>query len=117
MLLLIVITVSDESSRVARDIANEIATVFKEEIVTIYDIENVSIVDRAIKEEEPYNIHTAKQYLIGTGAGFLLGSLIVTVMFYFDDSVKTIEDIEQKVELSVLTTVPKYRGKKKQGRR
>ena len=109
---LIVISVFDENNKTARDIANEIATVFKEEITSIYNIENISIVDVAVKSKEPYNINVVKQYVMGTGAGFLLGSLIVTVMFYFDDSIKKPEDIEEKVGLSVLSTVPKYKHKK-----
>lgn len=110
---LIVISVVDKDSKLARDIANEIAKVFKEEITTIYNIENISIVDVAIKAKDAYNVNPLKQYVIGVGSGFLISSLIITVMFYFDDSIKKSEDIEEKVGLSVLSTVPKYKGKKK----
>lgn len=110
---LIIISVVDKDSKLARDIANEIAKVFKEEITTIYNIENISIVDVAIKAKDAYNVNPLKQYVIGAGSGFLIGSLIITVMFYFDDSIKKPEDIEEKVGLSVLSTVPKYKGKKK----
>lgn len=109
---LIIISVSDIDSGVARDIANEIATVFKREITSIYNIENISIVDDAVQAKEPYNVSAVKQYIIGIGAGFLIGSLIVTVMFCFDDSIKRPEDIEEKVGLSILSTIPKYRPKK-----
>lgn len=109
---LIVISVVDEDNKLARDIANEIATVFKEEITSIYNIENISIVDVAVKSKEPYNVNALKQYVIGTGAGLLVGSLIIVVMFYFDDSIKKPEDIEEKTGLSVLSTVPKYKKKK-----
>ena len=91
---LIVISVVDKDSKLARDIANEIAKVFKEEITTIYNIENISIVDVAIKAKDAYNVNPLKQYVIGVGSGFLIGSLIITVMFYFDDSIKKPEDIE-----------------------
>lgn len=110
---LIIISVVDKDSKLARDIANEIAKVFKEEITTIYNIENISIVDVAIKAKDAYNVNPLKQYVIGVGSGFLISSLIITVMFYFDDSIKKPEDIEEKVGLSVLSTVPKYKGKKK----
>lgn len=110
---LIIISVVDKDSKLARDIANEIAKVFKEEITTIYNIENISIVDVAIKAKDAYNVNPLKQYVIGVGSGFLISSLIITVMFYFDDSIKKSEDIEEKVGLSVLSTVPKYKGKKK----
>lgn len=110
---LIVISVVDEDSNVAKVIANEIASVFKDEIIEIYNIENISIVDKAVKAQTPYNINILKQYLLGFGAGFLLGSSIVIMMFYFDDSIKTTEDIENKIGLNVLSSVPKYKPKKK----
>lgn len=109
---LIFISVVDEDKEIARDIANEIAEVFIEDIPNIIPIDNVNLVDKAIKAKEPFNINVLKQYIIGTGAGFVLGSLVVVVMFYFDDSIKKPEDIEEKTGLSVLSTVPKYKKKK-----
>lgn len=109
---LINITVTDEDSKLACDIANEIANVFIEDIPNIIPIDNISLVDEAVEAEDAYNINILKQYIIATLAGFLIGSLIVTVMFYFDDSIKKPEDIEEKIGLSVLSTVPKYKNKK-----
>ena len=110
---IIVITVTDTDSIKARDIANEIAKVFQKDIANIIPIDNISLVDEAVEASEPYNVNVLKQYIIGVGAGFLIGSMIITIMFYFDDSIKRPEDIEEKVGLSVLSTVPKYKGKKK----
>jgi len=109
---LIVISVVDEDEELACNIANELAEVFIDDIPNIIPINNISLVDEAVVAEKPYNVNVVKQYVIGIGAGFLIGSLIVTIMFYFDDTIKKIEDIEEKVELSVLSTVPKYNNKK-----
>lgn len=109
---LIVISVYNEDSRLARKIANEIASVFKNEIPEIYNIENVSIIDKALISKEPYNVNVIKQFVLGTGAGFLVGSILIVGLFYLDDSVKTEEDIENKLGLSVLGRVPKYKSKK-----
>jgi len=109
---LIVISVYDENNKTARRIANQIAEVFKSEITEIYNIENVSIIDKALVSEEPYNVHVAKQFIIGTALAFLLGSILIVVIFYFDDTIKSEEDIEHKIGLSVLGSVPKYKGKK-----
>ena len=114
---LILITVVDEDSGVAKNVANEIASVFKEEITSIYNIENISIVDMPIQAEEPYNVNVLKQYIIGIGAGFLIGSLLVIIKFYFDDSIKKPEDIEEKIGLSVLSTVPKYKKARRENKR
>ena len=110
---IIIVSVTDEDKKVAKTIANEISNIFKEEITKYYPIENVTILDSAVVDDEPYNINILKQYLIGFGLGFLLGSGIVAIIFYFDDTVKTVEDIETKIGLSVLSTVPKYKPKKK----
>lgn len=109
---LIVISVYDEDSRVAQNIADEIANVFKTEIIKIYNIENVSIIDKALVSKDPYNVNVLKQLVIGIGAGFVLGSILITILFYMDDTVKTEEDIENKLGLSVLGRVPKYKNKK-----
>lgn len=109
---LIVISVKNEDATLAKLIANEIAKVFKEEITKIYNIENISIVDKAVKAKEPYNISLVKQYLVGFALGFILGSGLIVMMFYFDDTIKSQEDIENKVGLSVLTSVEKYKPKK-----
>ena len=110
---LIVISVRDEDAQVAKNIANEIASIFKSEITSIYNIENISIVDRAVQATDPYNISIVKQYFIGLALGFIAGSGLITVVFYFDDSIKSQEDIENKIGLSVLASVPKYKPKKK----
>lgn len=114
---IIVITVTDTDSIKARDIANEIAKVFQKDIANIIPIDNISLVDEAVEANKPYNVNVLKQYIIGAGAGFLIGSMIITIMFYFDDSIKRPEDIEEKVGLSVLSTVPKYKNKKKSKRK
>lgn len=110
---LIIISVIDESGSISRNIANEIAKVFKAEITSIYNIENISIVDEAVLATEAYNVNIPKQYAMGIGAGFILASMIITICFYFDDSIKKPEDIEEKIGLNVLATVPRYTGKKK----
>lgn len=114
---IIVITVTDTDSIKARDIANEIAKVFQKDIANIIPIDNISLVDEAVEASKPYNVNVLKQYIIGVGAGFLIGSMIITIMFYFDDSIKRPEDIEEKVGLSVLSTVPKYKNKNKSKRK
>lgn len=109
---LIVISVYNEDNNLAKYIADEIANVFKKEIVEIYNIENVSIIDSAIISDIPYNVHILKQFLIGGALGFVLSSAIILFFFYLDDTIKTEEDIERKIGLAVLGSVPKYVKKK-----
>ena len=95
----------------AKNIANKISQVFEEEITEIYNIENVSVIDEATAGKEPYNVHVFKQLVMGTGIGFLLSSLAIAILFYFDDTVKSEEEIERELKLPILGAVPKYKDK------
>ena len=109
---IIIITVKDEVPSKATLIANEISRIFKEEIDKYYPIENVNVLDNAVDAKDPYNVNIIKQFIIGFGFGFILGSGIITLIFYFDDTIKSQNEIETKLELNVLSAVPKYRRKK-----
>ncbi len=104
---LIRIVVSDESPQTARDIANEISKVFAKEIAEYYKVDNISVVDEASISSTPYNINATKQNVIYLVVGFVLGFAIIFISFYFDTSVKDIKTIEDKLNLTVLGTVPK----------
>lgn len=105
------IYVYNEDSLLAKNIANKISQVFEEEITEIYNIENVSVIDEATAGKEPYNVHVFKQLVMGTGIGFLLSSLAIAILFYFDDTVKSEEEIERELKLPILGAVPKYKDK------
>lgn len=110
---LIRITVNDTDPENARLIADEIATVFSNEIVEIYSIKNISIIDRAILNTKPYNMNFVKEVIIYSLVGIVLGVGIVFVIFYFDTTIKSTEEIQEKLGLPVLGVVPKVERKKK----
>ena len=113
---LISITVVSEESKIAPDIANEIADVFSDDIVTIYNIQNISIIDYAIESQKPYNISYTKQTIIAFLAGVVISCAIIFVMFYFDTTIKSSDDIEEKLGITVIGTVPVH-SKKKGGKK
>ena len=100
------ISVSDENNQLAADIANEIARVFMEDIKTRYNLQNVSVLDEAVAESSPYNVNIAKEIVLYILIGVVLGCAIVFVMFYFDTSIKSSTEIEEKFGLAVLGNVP-----------
>lgn len=100
------ISVSDENNQLAADIANEIARVFIEDIKTRYNLQNVSVLDEAVAESSPYNVNIAKEIVLYILIGVVLGCAIVFVMFYFDTSIKSSTEIEEKFGLAVLGNVP-----------
>lgn len=102
---IIKIEVSNEDNRMAKDIADTTANVFKKEVQKIYNLTNVSIVDKAYLEKQPYNINLTKQLSIISIAGLFVGGIIVFLIFYFDTSIKSGNDIEEKLGLSVIGNV------------
>ena len=104
---LIRISVSDKDTEIATRIANEIANVFTTEIQKIYKLNNVSVVDRAVNSVKPYNINYLKDNLIYIMIGLVLSCGIIFVRFYFDTTIKTSEEIENKLGLTVMGIVPK----------
>ena len=101
------ISVSDKDPRVATKIANEIAKVFTEEIQKIYKLNNVYTLDKAVAESNPYNVNYIKDNIIFLMAAAVVSCGVIFICFYFDTTIKTGEDIENKLGLTVIGIVPK----------
>ena len=71
---------------------------------------NVSILDEAIPPRFP--IKPRKRINLGMGAmfGLFLGIAVVFFLDYLDNTIRTPEDVEKFLGLSVLSVVPKMRG-------
>ena len=102
---IIKITVNNESADMAMKIANSTASVFTKEISSLYKMDNVSILDYATINESPYNINILKQLIIYILAGLVISLGTVFMIFYFDRTIKSVEQIEQKIKLPVLGSV------------
>ena len=111
---IIKINAEDKDAIKAKNIANITANYFKKEIVDLYNMNNVNILDEAIQEKNPYNINITKQIIVYFMIGLILAIGIVFVVFYFDRTIKSAEQIEQKIKLPILGSVEEYQkgGKK-----
>lgn len=118
---IIQIAVVDQDPEMARKIANEAANVFINKIAKeYYSMDNVYVVDEAKASEEPYNINHIKDLIIFAGIGFVISCVYVLIANMLDTTVKSKEDIEKKLGLTVLTEMPIYESsvkKAKGGRR
>ena len=100
------VSVKNENAEKAKDIANELAKVFTEQINDIYKIENIKIVDKAELEIKPCNVNHAIDVIIATVLGIFLSSLLVLMICFFDNTIKDIKDIEEKVKLQCIGALP-----------
>lgn len=100
------------------EIATEMTDVFTKDIVEIYNIQNISIIDVAEVDEEPVNISYTKNIAIFAIIAFILVAGVIFILYYFDNTIKTEEDIQKLTGLPVLCMVPKIsdaKGGKKNG--
>lgn len=104
---IIKITVSDANNKKASKIANEISNVFMTEIPKIYKLNNVSVLDKAEASVNPYNVNYVKDNAIYMLIGLVLSCGVIFIKFYFDTTIKTSEEIENKLGLTVLGIVPR----------
>jgi len=100
------ITVEDSSPTRAQDIANAVRVAAADHIYEVMDIEAVNTVDDANLPEEPVSPNTKKNILIGGAAGFVVAAAIYVLAFVMDDTIKTSDDVERHLGLSVLASIP-----------
>ena len=76
-------------------------------IQKIYNLNNVSIIDKAEDAIAPYNVNYLKDNAIYILAGLVLSCGTIFIFFYFDTTIKSSEEIESKLGLNVIGSVPK----------
>ena len=108
---LIRITVKNPNKKKASIIADQIADTFIKEIKDLYHLENVSVVDKAVINNNAYNINYLKDNIIYLGIGIVLTFGIVFVMYYFDTTIKSTEVVENKLGLTIIGIVPEEKDR------
>lgn len=111
---IIKITVEDNNALNAKIIANLVAKVFTIEVPELYNLDNVHILDVAIEEDEPYNINVAKSSIIGGLLGLVLSSGIFFVIYYFDRTAKSVEQVEEVLQMPILGSVEETKNLKEE---
>lgn len=107
---LLEISVSYTDAKTAADIANTLAEVFTDKVKEVYQIENVSIIDKAEKNEVPYNVNMLKTVIIFSFGFLIVACLVIFIKVYFNNTIKSPEDIEKTLGLPVLAVIPKFKA-------
>ena len=103
---IIAISVTDTIPTRAQDIANAVRVAASEHIYNVMDIEAVNIVDYANLPEGAKSPNTKKSIVLGFMLGFILAAGIVILIRIMDDTIKTSDDVERYLGLSVLGSIP-----------
>ena len=114
---IISISVVDLDKNHSYSLANRIADTFTDEIGQIYNDKSVNVLDRAVEPQKPYNVDIVKQEAIYAAAGIMLATTVIFLMFYFDRTIKTTEQIEQLFKLPIYGKVRKLETEKQKQQR
>jgi capsular polysaccharide biosynthesis protein len=109
---IIAVSVKDRDAIRAANITNAIANSFITELPTLVNrVENVSVIDRAVPVTDQVSPRPLLNIAMAFVAALVLGVLLAFVVDYFDDTVKTSDDIKKLFGLRVLAVVPDMNAK------
>ncbi len=117
---ILTISVNNTDPWMAKKIADDVREVSKEYITEIMDIKSINTVEEGDLPVNPISPSIIKNTIIGAIIGLILILAIVVIRFLVDDTIKSPEDVEKYLGLSVLASIPKTeqeqpsRRKKKQ---
>lgn len=103
---IISISVQDTNKQKARDIANEIPKVFTKEAKRITKANDVQVIDKATLPKNPIKPNKVMNVLIAFVLGTMIGLFVVFLIEYLDNKMKTPQDIEKHLGLSVIGVIP-----------
>ncbi|QGH36274.1 capsular biosynthesis protein [Gracilibacillus salitolerans] len=103
----VTLTATDYDPAVAADIANTTVEVFREDLPELMNVNNVSILSEAVVPANPTPVNPKP--LLNIAIAIVLGAMVgvgLAFLFeYLDNTIKTEQDVESKLELPILGVV------------
>lgn len=106
---ILTITVRNSNPATAKLIADEVRDAAEEQIKRVMGIKQINVVQEANIPTGPSSPNILMNTLIGIILGAFIAIFIIFVRYFLDDNIKTSEDIEKYLGLTVLTVIPKGR--------
>ena len=106
------VSVTTENADMSANVVNNLVDVFSGEVERIYNIQNVSIIDEGKVNDKPINVSLSKNIIVFGMVFFVFGAIIVFLLYYFDNTVKSKEEIEKSLGIPVLAVIPKLGAQK-----
>ena len=102
------ISVEDQDPVFAAELANSIAVVFMVEIGGIMKMDNVQFIDMAKVPKNPIKPRPAMNIAIAAVLGIMVSLFAIFLIEQFDNTIKMPQEIEQRLGLPVLGSVPVF---------
>jgi len=111
------ITAIDPDPVRAKAIVDQVAAVSSEHIANIMEMTPPKVIEEGIVAEEKISPHVKKNAIMGAlVAGFVVCGLVVLEVV-LNDTIKTEEDVEKYLQLSVLSSIPERKDEAENKRR
>ena len=102
------ISVEDQDPVFAAELANSIAVVFMGEIGGIMKMDNVQFIDMAKVPKSPIKPRPMLNIAVAAVLGIIVSLFAIFLIEQFDNTIKMPQDIEQRLGLPVLGSVPVF---------
>ena len=109
---IILLKITTENAELSKRIASEMTNVFRETVNEIYNIKNIIILDEAEINNNPVNVSYIKNIAIFSLVLLAVVSVIIFLNYYFDNTVKTEENVQKLTGLPVLSSIPNVKKNK-----
>ncbi len=110
---ILTISVSNEDPELAQEIADALREAVSVKIREIMEIDAVNTIEEANLPSAPSSPNATRNTMLGGLLGVLVTAGIFVLIFLFDDTIKTPDDVEHYLGLNVLTSIPVSEGEEK----
>lgn len=100
------IAVTNEDPVKAARIADSVAAAFSEQISALYNIQNINVIDKAEVPKAPIAPTKKKNVAMAGAAAIAVSIGIIFLLEFLDNTIKTSEDVETYLGLSVIGSIP-----------
>ena len=108
---IITFTTTGQTQKKSNQIADAVSISFAKEVIRLYPTELVRIMEDSIENGIKNNAFKVKNVALAFLLGLFLSTFIVTFIGFFDEKIRTKNDVEKYLELAVIGKLPKRRRK------
>jgi capsular polysaccharide biosynthesis protein len=105
---MVTFTVTTTNPEYSKILADEVTSYFGVYINDFMKSDSIRTMQAKLGEvnPNPSNIHTVRNAALAAIIGAIVAAAILVIIFMFDDKIKTADDIERYLKVSVLGVIP-----------
>ncbi|MDP4179691.1 MAG: polysaccharide biosynthesis tyrosine autokinase [Bacillota bacterium] len=107
------ISYDDSDPKLACNVVNELGTIIMQLASDIIEVKNVKVIDTAKIPTDPIKPNKKMNVALAGLLGLILGVSIIYLMEFIDHTFKKPEEVERKLDLNVIGTIPTFEGGKR----